>query len=57
MVTWDSPVHRRTPSGQQDLLCTVGSMPMRQFVGFFGDAVPQSALDQLVALAGEARPA
>ncbi len=50
-------MHRRTPSGQQDLLCTVGSMPMRQFAGFFGDAVPQSALDQLIALAGEARPA
>jgi beta-glucosidase len=33
---------------QPDQLRMVESMPMRQFVGFLGGAVPQAALDQLI---------
>ncbi|GAA3292439.1 glycoside hydrolase family 3 C-terminal domain-containing protein [Dactylosporangium vinaceum] len=50
-----TPEQRAQAEQQQDQLRMVESMPMRVFIGFLGQAVPQAALDQLIEASREAR--
>ena len=49
MAAGMSEEQQQAAADNQDQLAMVESMPMRQFVGFLGGAVPQEALDGLIA--------
>ncbi|BAL88167.1 putative glycosyl hydrolase [Actinoplanes missouriensis 431] len=50
-----TPGQQAQAEQQQDQLRMVESMPMRQFAGFLGGAMPQAALDQLIEATRAAR--
>jgi beta-glucosidase len=50
-----TPGQQAEAAQQQDQLRMVESMPMRQFVGFIGNAIPIAALEQLVEVSKAAR--
>jgi beta-glucosidase len=50
-----TPEQQAEAAQQQDQLRMIESMPMRQFVGFLGNAIPTAALEQLVEASKPAR--